>query len=69
MLEVSDWTHAVCDDCWDDKHPDRLSPRAGTGEIEHCCYCGRHTVSGIYLRDDPTSIKDHDDHKRGVVSR
>jgi len=53
---VSDWTHAICDDCWDEKHPDRPAPRKGQGPIEHCCYCGDHTTSGIYVRDDPATV-------------
>ena len=64
---MSDWTHAICDDCWDDRRPDTPAPRMTAGEIEHCCYCGRHTASGIYVRDDPASIADHDEHHRGAV--
>lgn len=47
------WTHAICDDCWDKKNPDRPSPRSNVGEMELCCYCGKKTRSGIYVRGNP----------------
>jgi len=53
---MSNWTHAICDDCWDKQHPDRPSPRAGEGETECCCWCGAATWSGIYLRADPKDM-------------
>lgn len=66
---MSGWTHVICDDDWDERNPDRPSPRRGAGPLEHCCYCGRHTASGIYVRDDPAAIPDHDENRRGVVNR
>ena len=59
---MSDWTHAICSDCWDKRHPDRPSPRAGRGEWEACCFCGKGTVSGIYVREDPATTP----HPRGL---
>ena len=51
------WTHAICDDCWDEDHPGQPSPRYGSGDAEKCCWCGEPTRSGIYLRQDPASLK------------
>jgi hypothetical protein len=51
------WTHQICDDCWDEKNPDALSPRHNQGDLEICCWCGRENFSGIYLRFDPNSTE------------
>lgn len=53
---MSNWTHAICDDCWDKDNPERRSPRKGEGNPESCCYCGKATLSGIYVRDDPSGM-------------
>jgi hypothetical protein len=53
------WTQAVCDDCWDERNPDRLSPRRGSGYHETCCWCGGNTRSGIYdIRAIATEVCD-----------
>ncbi len=54
---MSSWTHAICDDCWDAKRPERPSPRDGKGEPTMCCFCGAPTASGIYVREDPKKTK------------
>lgn len=59
---MSGWTHPICDDCWDDRNPERLASRVQQGDIEHCCFCGRHTTSGIYIREEPDAIEDHVPH-------
>jgi hypothetical protein len=54
---MSNWTHAICDDCWDERYPDRnKSPRRGMGDLEMCCWCGKDTNSGIYIREDPNVV-------------
>ena len=53
---MSNWTHNICDDCWDKLNPDRLSSRVNEGYTEHCCWCGKFTNSGIYLRHDPLDV-------------
>ena len=50
------WTQPICDDCWDTDHPDRPSPRLAQGDREECCKCGSATLSGIYIRVDPTTV-------------
>jgi hypothetical protein len=66
---LSDWTHAICEVCWAERYGDQIASRVTPPEIEHCCYCGRHTTSGRYVRDDPNAIDGHEDHKRGAVTR
>jgi hypothetical protein len=43
---------AMCDDCWKreegDREPHRL--KEPYREREVCAYCGRETMSGIYVR-------------------
>lgn len=53
---MSRWTQPICNDCWDDKHSDKPSPRVNQGDEEQCSYCGKVTVSGIYVRDDPATV-------------
>jgi len=50
---MSKWTHAICQDCWDEQNPDRQAVRVVLGELERCCYCLEDTASGIYVRADP----------------
>lgn len=50
------WTHAICDECWEKKEPDR-EPTRLVEEFRHkepCCYCGKSQKSGIFVRGDPT---------------
>jgi hypothetical protein len=53
---VSNWTHAICDEDWDRLNPERPSPRTGAGAFERCCWCGDPTFSGLYLRFDPYAL-------------
>lgn len=53
---MSNWTQPVCDDCWDERNPDRRAARTNSGEPEKCCYCGAETYSGIYVRINPFSV-------------
>jgi uncharacterized Zn finger protein len=51
------WTQAICADCWDERHPDRLAVRVlGSPTLETCAYCGHVTKDGIYVRDDPREV-------------
>lgn len=48
---MTPWTHAICDHCYSiryDVTPVRVKP-----ETETCCFCGKDTRSGIYVRQDP----------------
>lgn len=56
MSERLSWTQPVCNDCWDEDHPDRPSPGLEAGDAESCCKCDYLTRSGIYVRIDPTSV-------------
>lgn len=47
------WTQPCCDDCWDERNPDRPSLRLRIRESEQCVYCGLFSQSGIYVRIDP----------------
>lgn len=55
---MSRWTHNACYDCYGKKYPKRtphrLKPEEGQSlPMEACCYCGKETPDGIYVRDDP----------------
>jgi hypothetical protein len=56
-------THAICDDCYDQRAPSRgwaLYPSRVIYEtnevvVEACCFCGKPTA-GIYVRMDPYEV-------------
>lgn len=50
---MSKWTHAICAECWCDKNPDREATRLVHTVVERCCFCGRETPHGIYVRHSP----------------
>lgn len=52
---MAEWTHSICDDCWDKQNPDRPAHRLEAGEIAQCCWCHVVHRSGIYTRSDPQS--------------
>ena len=58
----SRWRHALCAECWDAREPNRVAVRvrldAGSeaGPLEVCCACQRVTVSGIYIRAEPSEL-------------
>lgn len=52
-----DWTQAICRDCWNERNPERQVTNAATvlvGDV--CSYCGHAATSGIYVRDDPSTV-------------
>jgi hypothetical protein len=51
----SRWTHPVCDVCWANISGGDPNPVALTDPSEKaCCVCGDKTISGIYVRLDPS---------------
>lgn len=51
------WNHRQCYPCWFHKWGLSREPvryRHGVA-VQTCCYCGRPTASGIYLRERPGS--------------
>lgn len=61
---MAEWTHPKCEACWiadnsglDDegrafiRRPARVV--ADNLPAEVCCFCGRFTIGGIYVRADP----------------
>jgi hypothetical protein len=53
---MSEWTHSICEDCWDKEHPERKAHRLSLGDEAMCCYCGTIHNSGIYVREDPDKL-------------
>jgi hypothetical protein len=57
----SQWTHSICEQCWVGKNPGREPHRVVresrfNADKELCCYCGREHQSGIFVREDPSSV-------------
>lgn len=51
------WTQPICVTCWNIHNPNRLAhTMAEVCETETCCYCGKPTTSGIYVREDPKAV-------------
>lgn len=58
---MSKWNHAICDECWTSKNPDREPVRLMSHPVETCCFCGTKTNSGIRVRHDPKDLEcEHD---------
>lgn len=55
---MSDWTQPICAACWIERGPNRdpVSVTDGSLDPEVCCYCGKLTNSGIYIRVDPDTV-------------
>ena len=49
---MSDWTHGICAGCWNQKNPLRPAEELCVSDADLCCWCGRVTAGGIYLRAD-----------------
>jgi hypothetical protein len=54
---MSNWTHNICEPCWEKRHPGRTAVRMLEPEKETCCFCGDQTYGGIYVREDPANTK------------
>jgi len=54
---MSEWTHAMCDECWKKRWGGRREPvRFSDPKQEICDWCGVRTKSGIYVRADPKTV-------------
>lgn len=50
------WTHAICAACWNAHRPAHPAVDQGTGDVELCCFCGKLTTSGLYVRHEPSQL-------------
>jgi len=54
---VSKWNHAICQNCWNARHPVGIPYRIREEFLdetaEPCCFCGKPQQSGIYVRENP----------------
>jgi hypothetical protein len=53
---MSKWAHIICDDCWEARHK-KVPFRAVDQKTWPCCFCGEPTQSGIFVREDPQTVK------------
>lgn len=55
---MSKFQHAICDECWERRNPDRLPVRlmGSYRKEERCCFCLAQTKSGIYVRENPADM-------------
>jgi len=52
------WTHSICFDCYHKEHGlDKEPCRVRDHEPVKCCFCGRWTIEGIFVRRDPDKMK------------
>lgn len=63
---MSEWSHPICYLCWTELNPHREPHRLVTPIDEKCCYCGKATRSGIYVREDPAALPKHVSHSDAV---
>lgn len=50
---MSKFTHSICEDCWNQRNPDRIAHRVTDVDPEACCFCAKAHSSGIYVRANP----------------
>lgn len=60
---MSVWTHSICIQCWIDKNPGHAPHHVYPAECDVCCFCGRETTDGIYVREDPNTTPCKGKHK------
>jgi len=55
---VSEWTHAICPQCWDKWFGDRapVALAEAVREWELCCFCADGTNAGLYVRYNPALL-------------
>lgn len=51
---MSNWNHYSCEECYDDIYHGRQPIKLTEDKAKPCCFCGRPTFSGIYVRRDPS---------------
>ena len=51
---MSKWTHNICDNCWDKRNSISIPVKIIEPDEEPCCFCGKLSKSGIFVRHDPT---------------
>ena len=56
--ESMGWTHRICEECWNKRNPDRepVKVKSQYDELKPCCFCGKETASGIFVRFDPKQL-------------
>lgn len=59
---MSEFTHHFCDPCWRVTHGQRIPYRVIDAADDVCCYCGRESSSGIYVREDPSLLPCRGEH-------
>jgi hypothetical protein len=58
------WTQPICAARWNQDYGSQGKGRIidvdldenGSGDPEQCCYCGKTTVCGIFVRIDPSTV-------------
>jgi hypothetical protein len=53
---MSKWTHPICQRCWAKGHPGTTPVKVREWHWERCCYCGKNTRGGIFIRQDPKHV-------------
>jgi hypothetical protein len=66
---MSDWNHSMCADCWSKQNQKHVPKRdwEAIRNPEFCCFCGRETYEGIFVRRDPRELKCKGAHPSAVL--
>ena len=51
------WSQAICSGCYDKRYPQRPPVKFKSARREQCCDCGMPTDEGIYMREDPMTVR------------
>lgn len=56
MKSSNSWNHSMCYDCWRRERGLDIPVRVKEHDPEICCFCGRWTIEGIFVRKDPAKM-------------
>jgi hypothetical protein len=52
----NNWTHPICERCWEEKHPGAVYHYVVNTPERTCCFCGAKSLSGIFVHQNPVTV-------------
>jgi hypothetical protein len=52
----NNWTHPICFECYDEKHPGAVYHYIDPPPEQNCCFCGAKHQSGIFVHQNPVTV-------------
>ena len=64
---MSKWTHSICSSCYEELYNGRNPVKMQESEIKTCCFCGKETKEGIFVREHPEGLLCRGEHNETVI--